>query len=41
MRLDMILAGALVTAILAVTVDGLLAGLERLVISPGLSTKEI
>ncbi|HUX19663.1 MAG TPA: ABC transporter permease, partial [Spirochaetia bacterium] len=41
MRTDMILAGALVTALLAVAVDGLLAILERSVISPGLSTKEI
>ncbi len=41
MRLDMILAGAVVTAALAVAVDGILAGLERLIISPGISTREI
>lgn len=41
MELDMILAGAVVTAALAVAVDGLLALLERVAVSPGLVTKEI
>lgn len=41
MDLNMILAGAVVTAALAVAVDGLLAATERLVISPGLATQEI
>lgn len=40
MKLDMILAGAVVTAALAVAVDAVLAGVERLVLSPGLATKE-
>lgn len=41
MKLDMILAGAVVTAALAVAVDAVLAGVERLALSPGLVTKEI
>jgi len=41
MKTDMILAGALFTAALAVTVDGLLALVERLLISPGLAVEEI
>lgn len=41
MDLNMILAGAVVTAALAVAVDALLAGLERLVLSPGLVVEEV
>lgn len=39
-RADMILAGALVTAALAIVVDALLALVERRIVSPGLVAEE-
>ncbi len=38
---EMILAGAIPTAALAIAVDGVLAGVEKLVASPGLATEEL